>query len=209
MTFLEDVNREYYRDFNYDIVDRLLVRILWCHFFVILLGASLIYFLQPADFYPSPFSWRDLTLMEAEGSVLVAFLAALIPTMFWGRLENHYYYRLIMLGAYMTYSFLLVLVSGGSTEMHFYLFGIWALLTLYSDSRLIWIGFALMLVHHGLLNFIAPAWLYQYGRSDLALLAYALFALPAAYFTAQIAQSGRRAVVAIAEANKLIRTKIV
>ena len=208
MAFLEDINRAYYRDFSYARVDGLLVKILWWHFVVLLLGTLFIYYFQPASFYPSPFSWRILSTFDVIFSIGAALLAALIPTILRGRLKNHYHYRLVMLAAYMLFSFLLILVSGGSTEMHFYLFGIWALLTLYCDWRLIWIGFALMLVHHVVLNFTISQWLFQYGENNLALLAYVLFTLPAAIFTARIAQNGRRAVVAMAEANKFIQSKV-
>ena len=67
MAFLDDINRAYYRDFSYDRVDGLLVKILWWHFVVLLLGTLFIYYFQPANFYPSPFSW----LKPAERSIWI------------------------------------------------------------------------------------------------------------------------------------------
>lgn len=202
-----DINKEYHTDLNYDRVDGLLVKILWWHFAAILIGALATYYLKPITFLPSSFSWHELTRGEVVGSIAIAFLAALVPTLLRGRFSNHYHYRLIMVAAYMTFSFLIILV-GSSTEMHFYLFGIWALLTFYGDWRLVWIGFALMVVHHVILNFTVPDWLYQYGRNDIALLIYIILSLPAAIFTAKIAGNIRQAVVSIAEANKYIQSRV-
>ncbi len=205
---LKDINSDYHNDFNYDKTDRLLISILWVHFFVIAAGALAIYFFEFSRFYPSPFSWSILSVFDVKVALISALVAALMPTMLRGKLKNHYLYRLIMLSAYMIFSFLLILVGGGSIEMHFYLFGIWTLLTLYCDQRLIWIGFIMMLIHHIVLNHTFPEWLSQYGRNDLALVAYIAFSLPAAFFSAWIAENGRRAVHSVIQANTFIRSKL-
>lgn len=207
-SFLSDINQIYTKDFNYPSVDRLMIRILWVHFLAVALPAILIYAFRPADYYPSPFSWRDLSLPEVTGAILAAFIAVIVPTILKGRLQNHYYYRLIVTAAYMAYSFLVVFVSGSSIEAHFHLFGIWALLTLYYDRRLIWFGFILMILHRLILNYTVPDWLYHYGRNDISLVAHILFALMVAIFTSWIAENGRKALALIFEGNKIMESRI-
>jgi phosphotransferase system glucose/maltose/N-acetylglucosamine-specific IIC component len=167
-----------------------------------------IFYFHPAEFYPSPFSWRDLSLNEVGGIMLASFLAALVPMLLRRTFENHYHYRLLMLFAYMAYSFLLVVASGGAIEMHFYLFGIWALLTLYYDWRLIAVGFTSMLLYHTLFDITAPQVLYFYGKNNFSLIAHVMFALIAAIFTINIAKNGRKAVVDIKRANEFIQSKL-
>ena len=203
-----DINKEHYQALGYEKTDGLMIKVLWWHFAVLALGALAIYYFQPANFYPNPFSWRSLTIGETVGAILVGFLASLIPTLLRNRIANHYFYRLIVTAAFMVYSFLIVLVSGGSIEMHFYLFGVWALLTLYYDRRLIWAGFFLMFLHRAILNYTIPLWLYHYGRNDVSLLAHTIFALLAAIFTARIAESARQSIIKLKEANSLLESKI-
>ena len=203
-----DINANYYQDLNYERVDRLMLKILWWQFVIITLGTLAIYFFRPSDFYPSAFSWRDLALPEVVGSIALGFLASFIPTLLRGKLANHYHYRLLVMAAYMMYSFILILVSGGSIEMHFYLFGIWSLLILYYDSRLIWVGFAIMLLHRIILNYVHPIWLYHYGRNDVAFFAHLIFAFLAAFFIAHIAMNGRRSMISVSEANKLLKSRV-
>jgi hypothetical protein len=205
---LTDTTLSHHEDLHYTSIDTWLTVILWIHAFVVVLCTFTIFWLQPSHLYPTPFSWDVLSALELQVLTVGSFVAALLPTLLRGRVRNHYLYRLIMMGSYMLFSFLLVMMSGGSTEMHFYLFGIWALLTLYGDERLIWIGFLLMLVHHVILNFAMPEWLYQYGRNDLSLISYVLFAFPAALFTAWIAKSKYAMIEQISAANTFIKSKI-
>src|SRR5579859_4628677 len=114
---------------------------------------------------------------------MIAFLAAGVPTVLWGRLSNHYVWRLIMSAALTVYSYLFVFMSGGSIEMHFHFFMVMALITVYSDWRLGWLVFVLTVLHHGILNYVAPTWVYSYGRNDIAVVAHALPVLATAIFT--------------------------
>jgi methyl-accepting chemotaxis protein len=65
-----------------------------------------------------------------------------------------------------------VLISGGSIEMHFHFFMIMAVLVVYSDWRLGWLVLVLTALHHVILNYVRPDWVYFYGRNDFAIVAH-------------------------------------
>ena len=117
------------------------------------------------------------------GALSVGLAAALIPTLVQGKLDHHYLWRIFVSVALTTYSYLFVFVSGGSIEMHFHFFMIMALLVVYADWRLEWIVLILTALHHGILNYLQPEWVYFYGRNDISVIAHALPVLTTAIFT--------------------------
>jgi signal transduction histidine kinase/CheY-like chemotaxis protein len=197
LDFVTDINRDYAGVMNYDAVDRFLVKVLWWHFGFAALMAFSNSYLRLAQHYPSPFSWRVLSASEALGATLVGFLAAAVPTVVRGELRNHYIWRIIVSVAFTVYSYLFVFMSGGSIEMHFHFFMVMALLTVYADWRLGWIVLVLTAAHHGILNYVAPNWVYFYGRNDLAVVAHALPVAATAIFTSLLCVNHRRSVAAL------------
>src|SRR3989338_6061744 len=129
-----------------------------------------------------------------------ALFAPFLPAVLRGRFKNHYLYRFITANALITFSYLLVFISGGSIEWHFHFFVIFALLTLYADWRLNWWGIVAVALHHQVLNNIAPNWVYFYGENDLAFLAHALLVLFMAIVTTKTCEQNRQ----LADASRLI-----
>jgi signal transduction histidine kinase/CheY-like chemotaxis protein len=192
---MSDINRDYAVAMNYASVDRFMIKILWWHFGFVALMAFTNSYLRLSDWFRSPFSWRVLGAGEALAAVLVGFAAAAVPTLARGKLGNHYAWRVVVSVALTTYSYLFVFMSGGSIEMHFHFFMVMALITVYSDWRLGWIVLVLTALHHGILNYVAPTWVYFYGRNDLAVLAHALPVTATAIFTSLLCINNRRSVV--------------
>ncbi len=197
LDFVTDINRDYAAVMNYGAVDRFLVKVLWWHFgFAVLMAFSNSY-LRLAQRYPSPFSWRVLSAPEAVTATLIGLTAAVVPMLLRGELANHYVWRIIVSVAFTVYSYLFVFMSGGSIEMHFHFFMVMALLTVYADWRLGWIVLVLTAAHHGILNYVAPNWVYFYGRNDLAVVAHALPVAATAIFTSLLCINHRRSVAAL------------
>jgi PAS domain S-box-containing protein len=206
--FRSDINREYARAMNYGDVDRFVVKILWWHLAVTALLAVVNSVFQLAAFYPSPFAWRVISPMEAGGAVGVGLAAALIPTLWRRAFANHYAWRVLVSGALTTYSYLFVFLSGGSIEMHFHFFMVLALLVVYYDWRLGWVVLALTAVHHGVLNYVAPHWVYFYGRNDLAVVAHALPVTATALFTSLLCRNNRRALAVLEDTRQALERDI-
>ncbi len=192
---LSDINRDYAVAMNYSGVDRFIVKILWWHFGFVVLMAFTNSYLRLGDWFRSPFSWRVLGLDEALAASLVGFAAAAVPTLVRDQIANHYGWRIVVSVALTMYSYLFVFMSGGSIEMHFHFFMVMALITVYSDWRLGWLVLVMTALHHGILNYVAPTWVYFYGRNDLAVLAHALPVTATAIFTSLLCINNRRSVV--------------
>ena len=206
LDLLTDINRDYAVAMNYPAVDRFLVKILWWHLGFTLLMAVANSSLRLSERFPSPFSWRVLSGQEALVATLVGIAAAAIPALVRGALANHYAWRVIVSVAFTVYSYLFVFMSGGSIEMHFHFFMVMALLTVYSDWRLGWVVLVLTAAHHGILNYVAPAWVYFYGRNDLAVIAHALPVTATAIFTSLLCNNHRHSVAILEERTIELRT---
>jgi ABC-type multidrug transport system fused ATPase/permease subunit len=196
-----DINKDFAEYFNYNKVDRLLVKILWWHLAVVSLWVFAIVIFEPARYFQSPLSYRNLGLKEALSVVLIGSLASLSITLLKGRLKNHYIYRIAVTCALVVYSFLIVFMTGGSIEAHFHFFIVFALLCVYCDWRLGWIATLLTALHHGILNYIAPSWVYFYGRNDFSIIAHSLPVIVAVLFTTWICEIGRNNAKKIKEIN--------
>src|SRR3989344_3652591 len=133
--FISDINKDNYYILDYDRIDLYMIKIAWWNAAFFALYAFGIYYFAPAALYPSPFSWRVVNLTETLWTVAIALFAAFLPAALRGRFKNHYLYRFITANALITFSYLLVFISGGSIEWHFHFFVIFALLTLYADCR--------------------------------------------------------------------------
>jgi hypothetical protein len=198
---LSDINAKYKDVMQYSRIDRLMVRVLWWHFGVLSLLAVLnSYFKIPAT-YPSPFGWRVMSI--AEGTVAIVLgLIVVAFTHWWSHsIKNHYSFRLWVTTAFTIYSYLFVFISGGSIEMHFHFFMIIALLIVYADWRLGWLLLVLTGLHHGVLNYAQPGWVYFYGRNDFAVISHALPVLASVIFTTIITQYHREALVELDQAK--------
>lgn len=200
--FLSDINKQYKEAMNYPTIDRLMVKIIWWHFGVFTLIAFTNSFLKLADRYPSPLSWRVISLTEAAVAVAIGLVAALLPALLRGRLQNHYAWRVLVTTVLTVYSYLLVFISGGSIEMHFHFFMIVSLLIIYADWRLGWILLVLTGLHHVILNYFEPGWVYFYGRNDFAVVSHAFPVLIAVIFTTLITQSVRKTLVDLSDARQ-------
>src|SRR3989344_2096037 len=198
--FLSDINKDNYYILDYDRVDSYMVLAVWFSAAFLAVYSFAIYFFAPAASYPNPFSWRITMLKETIGVTAIGFLAAFIVTTTRGRFKNHYVYRFIVTNAMMVFSYLVIYITGGSIEWHFHFFVMFALLTLYADWRLGWWAIIAVGMHHNILNFIAPGWVYFYGRNDLASLAHGLLVLFMAIVTTKICEQNRQ----LADASRLI-----
>ena len=208
LDFRSDINKEYAAAMNYGGVDRFIVTILWWHFGAIILLTFTNSFLKLASYFPSPFAWRVIGLREALGAILVGWAAALIPALLRGKISDHYVWRVLVTVALTTYSYLFVFVSGGSIEMHFHFFMIMALLVIYSDWRLGWIVLVLTALHHAILNYLQPQWLYFYGRNDFSIVAHIIPVIGSAIFATLICQNNRRSVEALEDTKRRLEQDV-
>jgi glucose-6-phosphate-specific signal transduction histidine kinase len=206
--FFSDINKQHYFSLHYPEVDRYMLTILWCHFAVVSLLALAIYYFAPATYYPSPFSWRVIDLPSTLAVIALGFLACILPTALLGKIKNHYYYRLLVINCLFVFSYLIVFDTGGSIEAHFHFFVVLALLAIYFDWRLGWVGVVVVALHHSILDFVKPDWVYFYGRNDISVVAHALPVAIAALYITWIAENGRKSVERMAVANKILEDKL-
>lgn len=203
LDFLSDINKKYYSALRYDEIDKWLIKFSWGNAIFLSVYSWFIYFWAPARYYPNPFSWRVITVNEVLIISVVAFLAAFVISLLRGRFQNHYIYRFLMANALMTYSYLVVYISGGSIEWHFHFFVMFAAIALYADWRLGWWAIVAVALHHGILNFVAPEWVYFYGRNDIAFLSHALVVILMAVVTTKLSLYMRE----LADASRLAQDK--
>lgn len=198
--FFSDINKENYYILDYDRIDKWLIKFSWGNAVFLVIYSFAIFLLNPASSYPSPFAWRQVEFSEALIVSTLALLTAAIVQTLRGRIANHYIYRFIMTNALMIFSYLAVFISGGSIEWHFHFFVMFAALALYSDWRLGWWAIVAVALHHGILNFVSPSWVYFYGRNDVAFLAHALIVFFMAIITTKISLNNR----GLANASRLL-----
>lgn len=203
-----DVNKNDYYNLGYPTVDRAMLIILWLHMIVVTIGTAYIVLFDPALTMPGPLSWRILSTGEALWVVALAALATFLPTLLRDRLPNHYFYRILVTLALFTYSYLIVFATGGSIEAHFHFFVIFLLLIAYYDWRLFWIGLVAVALHHGILNYLAPHWVYFYGRNDVSVIAHAIPVVLVAIFSTWIAAEGKKRVTLAAAKNKELEQEL-
>src|SRR5882672_7382348 len=198
-----DINERYAVALNYRQIDRFMIQVLWWHFLaigLITLGNTVF---QLGLYFPSPFSWRVPTLEEGAVTIGLGLLASAIPGGLYGRMRNHYAWRVLLSLSFTVHSYLFVFISGGSIEMHFHFFMIMALLVMYSDWRLGWFVLVLTALHHGVLNYLQPNWVYFYGRNDFAIVAHGLPVGVMALFTTRLCQTQRRSVAILEETRRV------
>ena len=198
-----DINERYAVALNYRQIDRFMIQVLWWHFVAIgllTLGNTVF---RLGLYFPSPFSWRVPTLEEGAVTIVLGLLASAIPGGLYGRMRNHYAWRVLLSVSFTAYSYLFVFISGGSIEMHFHFFMIMALLVMYSDWRLGWLVLVLTALHHGVLNYLQPSWVYFYGRNDFAIVAHGLPVAVMALFTTRLCQTQRQSVAILEETRRV------
>lgn len=200
LDFFSDINKENYYVLDYDRIDKWLVKFSWGNALFIVIYSFVIHFLNPSSFYPSPFSWRTIGFPEALIVSTIALLTAITVQLLRGRISNHYTYRFIMTNALMMFSYLLVFMTGGSIEWHFHFFVMFAALALYSDWRLGWWAVIAVALHHGILNFVSPHWVYFYGHNNIAFAAHALIVFFMAIVTTKLSLNNRE----LANASRLL-----
>lgn len=206
--FISDINKEHYYNLHYADIDRFIVKVLWYHFFLFSLAALAIYYFRPAEFYPSPLAWKVTSLGETFVTIGLGLLATFLASALYSRVRNHYHYRLLAANCLFVYSYLIVFITGGSIEAHFHFFAMFALLAIYADWRLGWVGLAAVALHHGILNYVEPSWVYFYGRNDLSVLAHALPVAVAALFLTWVTQGMRQSVEHLAASNREYELKL-
>ncbi len=206
--FISDINKDNYEVLHYDKIDGFMVKTLWWTFAILSLYIIGIYFFKPASIYPSPFSWRNLSLSEVIYVMILLLIPAIVMTFLKGRLKNHYIYRFLMANALFVGSYAFVFLTGGSIEAHFHFFIMFGLLILYFDWRLGWWAIVAVALHHGILNYISPSWVYFYGRNDVAFSAHALLVLVMAIFTTKICEDGRKSIELVKNVNIELDSKV-
>src|SRR5262245_25777223 len=203
-----DINERYATALNYARTDRFIVRVLWWHLAALVLLTLGNAVLKLGLYFPSPFSWRVPTLDEGVATMALGLLATAVPTWWHGRIRDHYAWRVAVSVCLTAYSYLFVFISGGSIEMHFHFFMIMALLVVYSDWRLGWIVLVLTTLHHLILNYVQPEWVYFYGRNDFAVIAHGLPVIVTAIFTTMLCQNQRQSVVTLVETRGALEEDI-
>lgn len=206
--FISDINNGHENSMSYGKVDRFIVKIHWWSFAFVAILAFLASVLKISIDFPSPFSWRVISPLEASVVVLIGFLSALFPAMLIGKMSNHYLWRVMVTFTLTIFSYLAVFVSGGAIEMHFIFFAMIALVVIYNDWRLGWIMLVLVALHHGILNYVAPAWVYFYGRNDFALIAHGLPVLVAVIFTTILSINNRNSIIELEIAKSSLQQKV-
>lgn len=206
--FTSDINKDYGTAMNYPRVDRFIVHVGWWLFAALALLTFTNSVIKIVNYYPSPFSWRVINTPEAFAVIVFGILAALMPTLLRGKIANHYVWRMLVTFTLTIFAYLFVFVSGGSIETHFLFFSITALVAIYSDWRLGWIMFVLVALHHGILNYAEPTWVYFYGRNDFALIAHALPVAMTVIFTTILCENNRKSIRELAEAKGGLETTV-
>lgn len=197
LDFTSDINKDYVDAMNYREVDRYIVRIHWWSLFFLAVLTFINAGLKIASYYPSPLSWRVISPAAGLATVAFGLGAALAPTLLRGRFRNHYLWRILVTFTLSAFCYLFVFVGGGSIEMHFLFFVMIALMVVYSDWRLGWLTLVLVVMHHSVLNFTEPTWVFFYGRNDFALIAHALPVVVAVLFTTNLCENNRKSIVAL------------
>ena len=206
--FFSNISKGHYYSLRYPEADRFIVKVLWVHFILLALFALLVYYFQPGIMYPNPLSWGVVSFEATVWVITIGFLASLLPTILRGKFENHYFYRILVTNCLFVFSYLFVFDTGGSIEAHFHFFIVLALLAIYNDWRLGWIGVLLVVAHHGILNIFSPHWVYYFGRNDFAVFSHALPVIIAALYLTWITDNGLRAVQTQDKNNKELEIKL-
>ena len=201
LDFTSDINKDYGVAMNYSKMDSFIVKSEWWLFGALALMTFFASIVQIAKFYPSPFSWRVISYPEAAVAMILGLLAAFVPTILRGKLKNHYTWRILITFTLAIFAYLFVFIGGGSIEMHFMFFVMITVLVVYSDWRLGWIMLILVALHHGVLNYTEPGWVYFYGRNDFAVVSHALPVLMQVIFTTVLCVNQRKSVQALSESK--------
>ncbi|HVE80719.1 MAG TPA: hypothetical protein VNA68_01075 [Candidatus Dormibacteraeota bacterium] len=206
--FISDINKKFGDALGYPEVDRYMRKVLWWHLGIYSLLIFTNAIMKIAETNPNPAAWRVINPTEALVSFVIALAAVLIPVYLFGKIKNHYLWRIVVTTALVVYSYLFVFISGGSIEMHFHFFIIAALIVMYADWRLGWILLVLTGLHHGILNYLQPGWVYFYGRNDLAVVSHAIPVLIMVLFTTKLSELIRGGVIALDLTNRGIVAKL-
>ncbi len=196
-----DINARYADLMHYPHADRLAIRVLWLHGIALVVLVIVNAFYQTPLIIPSPFGWRVIGVEAGLIALLLGLAATITPIMLYRRIENHFLWRLVLATALLTYSYLLVFISGGAIEMHFHFFIIMAFMSLYADWRIGWYMFGLITVNHLLFNVFWPDMLYFYGHNDLSPLVHLPFMFIMTLFTTILCRNYRGSVAALVAAK--------
>ncbi len=206
--FISDINKGFAQALGYSEVDSFMMKVLWWHLGVFALLAVLNAVVKVAVYFPNPFAWRVITTNEALVSFGIALAATLITVFLKGKIQNHYVWRILVTLAFLVYSYLFVFISGGSIEMHFHFFIIASLVVMYADWRLGWILLVFTGLHHVILNYVEPGWVYFYGRNDFSVISHAIPVLIAVIFTTKLCEVIRGGVMALDLTNRGILAQV-
>jgi hypothetical protein len=203
LDFLSDINKGYEVALGYGKTDKFIKKLAWWHLAVYAVVAALVSVFKIAESHPSPLSWRVMSVGSAAVTVVLAMIATSLIVFTHGKLRSHYSWRVLVTVCFVVYSYLFVYISGGSIEMHFHFFMIAAVLAVFADWRLGWILVVFTALHHGVLNFIEPGWVYYYGRNDLAVISHAIPVVVTVIFTTVLCVNHRQALVDLENTKKI------
>lgn len=200
--FSRDINAGHEVDLNYPLIDKKTQAVLWWNLLVLIGYAILNAVFKLANYVQSPFSWRVITYEEAILTLIIAFSVTLLPIVLHHSFNSHYYYRLLVTTCFIVYSYLFIFLSGGAIEGHFHFFIVIGYLAIYSDWRLGWFAFVIIAIFHLLLEYLAPHWLFYYGRNWLSPFAHILPIFVAVLFTGILAKTNRDVLLAQKELER-------
>lgn len=201
-SFTRDINAGHEDALQYAKLDAFTLKVLWWNFAVLILFVFATSYLQLANYIQSPFAWRVISPKEAFATLAVGLIAVSIPIFFRNSFKTHYYYRLLLTTSLIVFSYLFVFITGGAIEAHFHFFIVIGYIAVYADWRLGWLTFFLTIVHHTVLDFVAPTWVFFYGENWLSPLAHGIPVLAAVVLTSVISNMQRGALLAQKDLEK-------
>ncbi len=201
-TFRGDINTGYGQAMGYPAIDALTLRVLRYHLLALAVVVLLNAVIKLPSYIESPLGWRVITPAEAWWKLGLGALAAVAPWYLYGRVKNHYLWRLCAVTSLAAFSYLLVFVTGGSIEAHFHFFVIIAYATIYADWRLGWLVLLLTALHHTVLDFLRPGWVFHYGHNLIAPLVHVVFVAAAVGFATLLCRHQRNAIVSLELARR-------
>jgi signal transduction histidine kinase len=202
--FWQDINKETAESLDYNWTDRIALTMVLVHGAFIIVLVWLNVYAHLAEAWPSPISRRSLSSGVAFWSTCTALILCLITTYFYSTYRNssHYIWRISLSFVLASFSCLLILVSGGSTLIHFHAFLVMTFIAMYADWRLPWFIFMVVSIFLFMFSFTHLDWVYYTGFLLMSPTFDVLILLAMASLMTILCQRYREAVLALQGAKR-------